>query len=398
MRLIGNLDDERKAIVFSQFLQQKGIPHQIEIQTEKDWGSHAYGSHECQVWIYEEEHVEEVTKWLHQFKDDPYHPIFNLSPSTPTFKRQPLPPPSQTTGIPSSVPPPPPRKAKISSWDQQPMGWLTRSLLIICSLLFFLSHTLTPNQSIPERYEGLILFTSPIEKVLLFDYPKFYQLLDRFFQNYGFEQLESPQDLPPEGQRLLQRINETPVWPGYYQLILTKGWKAAVDGLSQYPTFEKIKEGQLWRLVSPCLLHGDIFHLFFNMLWLIVLGKQLEQRLKPLRYAIFMIIVGVISNTAQYLMSGSNFIGFSGILCGMLAFIWMRQKYAAWEGYQIDRLTMIFMLLFIIGMAAIQLLSFVLEKSFNLAFSPNIANMAHLAGGMVGFLLGRLNFFSWRHD
>jgi GlpG protein len=82
----------------------------------------------------------------------------------------------------------------------------------------------------------------------------------------------------------------------------------------------------------------------------------------------------------------------------MLAFIWTRQKIAAWEGYQIDRLTLIFMLIFIISMALIQLLSFFLEKSFDLAFSPNIANMAHLTGGLMGFLLARLNFFSWRHS
>jgi GlpG protein len=133
------------------------------------------------------------------------------------------------------------------------------------------------------------------------------------------------------------------------------------------------------------------------MLWLIVLGKQIEQRLQPWRYGLFILITAIISNTAQYLMSGPNFIGFSGVLVGMLTFIWVRQKIAAWEGYQIDRLTLIFMLIFVISMAAIQVLSFLAEKSFEFAFSPNIANMAHLIGGLVGYFLGRLNFFSWRH-
>jgi len=134
------------------------------------------------------------------------------------------------------------------------------------------------------------------------------------------------------------------------------------------------------------------------MLWLIVLGKQIEQRLTPWRYAIFILVVGVISNIAQYLMSGPNFIGFSGILIGMLTFVWVRQKRTAWEGYQIDRSSFIFMLIFIFGMAAIQLASFFVEKSFEWSFAPNIANMAHLIGGVVGYILGRLNFFSWRHS
>jgi GlpG protein len=254
-----------------------------------------------------------------------------------------------------------------------------------------------PTVEIPQRYAGLILFTSPVEKALLFDYPKFYELINRFVNLYGYEELEKQTSLPAEGQSLLHKINQTPFWPGYYHLLLKGGWHAAETGLATYPTFEKIREGQFWRLFTPCLLHADLFHIFFNMLWLIVLGKQMEQRLSPLRYLIFILTIGIISNTAQYLISGPNFIGFSGILCGMLAFIWMRQKRAAWEGYQIDRLTLIFMLLFIMSMAGIQLLSFILEKSFALAFSPNIANMAHLTGGVMGFIFGSLSFFSWRH-
>jgi GlpG protein len=394
MRLIGTLEDEHKALTFSHFLQRKGIAHQIEVQRDTNWESSSYGTNQCQIWIQEEDQFEEALKWFHLFIDRPQDPIFvSLSPSVPFLKKN----EQSLSSLPSSSVPPPPPRSTTTSWDQQPMGWMTRFLLGICCVLFFLSQIWTPSISMPERYSGLILFSSPVEKTLLFDYPKFYELIARFLHLYGHEELEHPSDLPPEGQHLLQKINQTPYWPGIYQLLLKGGFQAVKNGFSQYPTFEKIREGQIWRLFTPCLLHGDLLHLFFNMLWLIVLGKQIEQRLTPLRYGIFILSIGVISNTAQYLVSGPNFIGFSGILCGMLAFIWMRQKGAAWEGYQIDRLTLIFMLIFIIGMALIQLTSFVLEKSFEVAFSPNIANMAHLTGGVTGFLFGRLNFFRWRH-
>lgn len=390
MRLIGTLDNERKALTFSHFLHQKGIPHQIEIQTNRDWGSPSYGSSLCQVWIQEEDHIEEVLNWFQLFIENPNDPLFSFTQSSSTGIK----------GEPSlfpNLPPSPPPHSTTQSWSKQPMGWITRALVGICTFLFFLSQLILPSMQVPERYSGLILFTSPVEKALLYDYPKFYELINRFIHLYGFEELEHPGDLPPEGKSLLQQINQTPFWPGYYQLLLKGGWKFVKEGLAKYPSFEKIREGQIWRFFSPCFLHGDLFHLFFNMLWLIVLGKQIEQRLSSWRYVIFILIVGIVSNTAQYLMSGPNFIGFSGVLVGMLAFIWVRQKMAAWEGYQIDRLTFIFMLVFILGMAAIQLLSFFLEKSFDWALSPNIANMAHLAGGMMGFILGRLNFFSWRH-
>lgn len=385
MRLVGTIDDERKALTFSQFLHQKKIPNQIEILLHTDWDSSSYGSAQCHIWIEEEDHFEEVMQWLQRFINNPEDPFFAMT-ETPSSSFEQLPPAS------------PPDFSKSRGWNRQPMGWITRSLLGICTFLFFLNQFTLPSSSVPDKYAGLVLFSSPVDKALLYDYPKFYELIYRFVHLYGYEELEPSEDLPPQGTQLLKQINQTLFWPGYYQLLLRGGWKAVREGLEKYPTFEKIQDGQIWRLITPCFLHGDLFHLFFNMLWLIVLGKQIEQRLTRPRYILFMLIVGIVSNTAQYLMSGPNFIGFSGILVGMLAFIWVRQKQAAWEGYQIDRLTFIFMLVFIASMAAIQIVSFFLEKSFELAISPNIANMAHLVGGGTGYILGKSNFFNWRHN
>jgi GlpG protein len=231
---------------------------------------------------------------------------------------------------------------------------------------------------------------------MLYDYPKIYQMVGRFIELYGFEALEKPSDLSSEGKALLDQIQQTPYWQGLYHIWL--GSKDKEHPATVPPLFEKIREGEVWRLFSPCLLHGDPLHLLFNMLWLIVLGKQLEQRLSRSRYLLFILITGILSNTAQYLMSGPNFIGFSGILCAMLAFIWVRQMDAPWEGYQIDRLTLVFMLVYILGMAGVQMLSFVFEKAYDIALTPNIANMAHLSGGFIGFLLGKLSYFRWRQS
>ena len=220
--------------------------------------------------------------------------------------------------------------------------------------------------------------------------------MSRFIQDYGDVAGEGLQALPPEGSALLEKIQRTPAWLGFYTLLLQEGVQGAVSGLKEYPSFEKIREGEWWRLFSPILLHGNLLHLLFNMLWLIPLGKQLEQRLPSWRYLLFILIVAAFSNTAQYLMSGPNFLGFSGVLCGMLAFMWVRQKRAAWEGYRMDRLTFLFMLIFVLGLASLQLLSFFVEKAFAISLSSNMANMAHLSGGGMGWWLGRGQFFSWR--
>jgi len=392
MRLIGTLDDKNKALSFSRFLHQKGIFHQIETEINQDWGHPEYGTYRCRLWIQEEDQMEEVLNWFRLFVENPNNSLFNPATITSHLNKV-------EQILPLSAPLPPlPSTSTAQPWNKRPMGWMTRALVGICTFLFFLSQLAEFSIKVPDKYSGLTLFSSPIERSLLYDYPKFYELINRFIHLYGFDEFEHPEELPPEGTRLLKQINQTPFWPGYYQLLLKGGWNSIKEGLTKYPSFEKIHDGQIWRLFSPCLLHGDLLHLFFNMLWLIVLGKQIEQRLSPFRYALFILVVGITSNTAQYLMSGPNFVGFSGVLVGMLAFIWIRQKKAAWEGYQIDRLTFIFMLIFVLSMAAIQILSFFLEKSFDWSLAPNIANMAHLIGGMVGIILGRSHFFSWRHN
>jgi GlpG protein len=133
------------------------------------------------------------------------------------------------------------------------------------------------------------------------------------------------------------------------------------------------------------------------MMWLVVLGKQMESRLGAFRYILFIIIVGIISNTAQYIMSGPNFIGFSGVLTGMLSFIWVRQRKAPWEGYQLDKATVIFMLIFIFGMAALGMVTFLLQIFFNINLGTNLANTAHVIGILMGFLLGQLPVFGRRY-
>lgn len=274
-------------------------------------------------------------------------------------------------------------------------GWITKTLLALCVVIFLLMEFSVRRQPGAEK-TNVFLFTSPVEKALLFDYPLLYQRIERFITLYGSEELEDKGSLSPGATDLLQKIERTSSWPGFYQIVLKKGWKGLLEGFDHYPTFEKIKKGQYWRFFSPCFLHGDLFHIFFNMLWLIVLGKQLEERLSPLKYIFFISLIAVFSNTAQYLMSGPNFVGFSGVLCGMLAFIWTRQRKAPWEGYQMDKTTLSFMALFIIGLSLLQMSSFLLEKTFQIEFSPNVANMAHLSGALGGYLLGSTSFFTWR--
>jgi GlpG protein len=107
----------------------------------------------------------------------------------------------------------------------------------------------------------------------------------------------------------------------------------------------EIMSGQVWRLVTPILLHGDFFHLLFNMIWLYQLGNQIEQ-IKGTRYFSFLIVVlAVLCNTAQFLTSGPAFLGMSGVVYGMLGFIWMHTRYQTGTSFELSQQTVVFMVI-----------------------------------------------------
>jgi GlpG protein len=129
------------------------------------------------------------------------------------------------------------------------------------------------------------------------------------------------------------------------------------------------------------------------MIWLFYLGKMLEKNLRPSNYVALILMAGVVTNTAQYLMTGPNFLGYSGILTAYMGFIWMRQKIAPWEGYPLQKSVIQFMGVFIFGMFGISLVSFLTERFFSFSLAPGIANTAHITGIFVGIFLASLPLF-----
>ena len=167
--------------MFFHIPSRNGIAHEIEIENEKDWGSPDYGLNTYKIWIYEEDHLKEVADWFQLYVHNPQDPLFQHHETN-------------QTGATQSVPPTPPkgslasRTPIASPWDKQPIGWITKLILGLCCILFFFSQFSTPSGQIPRtQCESGPFSTSPIEKALLFDYPKFYELINRFIRLYGYE-------------------------------------------------------------------------------------------------------------------------------------------------------------------------------------------------------------------
>ncbi len=232
---------------------------------------------------------------------------------------------------------------------------------------------------------------TPIQRNLFFDYPKAMESMNQVILRYNIRSLEDLPKLTRPGQRQLRQAEEIPMWNGL--VAETTQWIYTGDFDNKAPLFEKIREGQVWRFFSPCLLHKDIIHLLFNMGWLLLLGLQIERRLFKYRFLLLILSIGIVSNTAQYLLGGPYFLGFSGVVVGLTGFIWTRQKKAPYEGYPLPRATALFVFYFVLAMMVLEVIAVLARALFSIAFPLNIANTAHVAGGITGLILGRCAFF-----
>lgn len=401
MRLIYTVHDPIKARKLASFLISEGIDNRLEMTQNADWGSHEYGNVACNIWIYDEDQLEQALDFAKTFNADPENPCFDKHGIKTEVKPQVIIPgtSNQTPqeGKFRDILNRETKKMRETTQELNFSGNLTMGFLLLCSIIFIICQLTAPSISFyAENLPSTPLTAAETKKDLLYDYPRSYELLDKIIKLYGVEKLQSPQDLPPEGQFILNEYYKTPYWHGFYDVFVNT--LRGTENQAFPPMFEKIQEGEVWRLFTPALLHNDILHLVFNMLWLIVLGRQIEQKISGRRYILMILALAGFSNTCQYLMSGANFLGFSGVICGMLTFIWMRQRTAPWEGYPLQRSTFLFMIYFILAMLLIQSFSFFFEIKNGTILSPGIANTAHIAGAALGLLLGRLSFFSWKSN
>lgn len=138
------------------------------------------------------------------------------------------------------------------------------------------------------------------------------------------------------------------------------------------PGLPEVMQGEVWRLVTPIFLHRGWLHLIFNMYMLFVLGGSVESAKGPWKFLSLVMIFAVLSNVGQFIASGPNFGGMSGVDFGLIGYLWMKSRYDPEEGFFMPQFVvvqaMIWMGLCLFGVI------------------PHVANTAHtvgLAAGMV---------------
>ncbi|MDQ1350802.1 MAG: rhomboid protease GlpG [Acidobacteriota bacterium] len=138
----------------------------------------------------------------------------------------------------------------------------------------------------------------------------------------------------------------------------------------------EVTAGEFWRLITPIFVHFGFAHLLFNMLWLYTLGNMVEVRQGSWFLGIFIAIVAIVSNLAQYLVSSPYFGGMSGVVYGLLGYCWMKGKYDPGSKIYLHRVT-IYMMIVWYFLCLTGLLG-------------RMANAAHTAGLVIGVLWGYL--------
>ncbi|NGX60234.1 MAG: Rhomboid protease GlpG [Chlamydiae bacterium] len=384
MRLIGSVDNEKKAFVFYSFLLSEGIHSTYDKVYDQQEGREIVS-----IWIYEEDQIERAESYLADFKQNSEDPKY-VKVEFPVAPPQ---PPDlfaeEKEGEKKKIAIPPERRKKRS----YPVTYF---IIFLCVLLYFWNVmeqiTMYKQDGILARQIGL----TPLQQVFMFDFPASNQQVDALLKEYSLKEYKDLKEVPQSELSQFKSAEQIPTWKGYLSLVLRYFGKIPKSEPVDGPMFEKIREGEFWRLFTPCLLHGGLLHILFNMAWAWILLRQVEERLNLLKIVIFILVVGIVANVAQYLISGPYFLGFSGVVVGLVGFIWARQKIAPWEGYPLNRTTFIFILIFIGAMFALEIFSLLTALFFAKEISANIANTAHIIGGVSGYLLGRTTFFSRR--
>lgn len=145
---------------------------------------------------------------------------------------------------------------------------------------------------------------------------------------------------------------------------------------------EALNKGQYWRLITPIFIHFGIFHILFNGLWLWEFGRRIETVAGSFNFLMLVLVTGVVSNFSQYIWSGASlFGGMSGVIFGMLGFIWIGNKFSPHPGFLLPK--------GIIGLM-IGWLLICMTGVIDILFQGSIANAAHAAGLLVGMAMGAI--------
>lgn len=190
----------------------------------------------------------------------------------------------------------------------------------------------------------------------------------------------------------------------FYQLFSPQGLQYHVYKLGAIP-FEitHFKTLPFFPRISPPLsmitamfIHGGLFHLFGNMLYLWVFGNNIEDFLGPFRFVLFYLVSGLGASLTHIIFNPNSqvpMIGASGAIAGVLG-----AYLILYPGARV--LSLVFIWILPIPAAIILGLWF-MAQVLNLGLGGGVAWFAHIGGFLIGIGLIRIyskkKYKAWIH-
>ena len=161
------------------------------------------------------------------------------------------------------------------------------------------------------------------------------------------------------------------------------GWSRPIFTFLQfYPqlSFDELLS-EPWRIIGPAFFHFSWLHIVFNTMWWWQLGGSIEKSLGKSTLINLLLISAIFSNVGQFIVSGANFGGLSGVVYALVGFVW-------WYGYLAPEKGLF------LSKPIIGFLLFWLVLGFADLLPVNVANTAHLLGLISGCLLALFSYKS----
>jgi membrane associated rhomboid family serine protease len=142
---------------------------------------------------------------------------------------------------------------------------------------------------------------------------------------------------------------------------------------------ERIRAGEIWRLVTPALVHGGPVHLLVNAMALAQIGRVAEALYGPVRF-LFLFVLGTAAATAtSFVFTPAPSVGASGglfAIVGALLAFGVRHRGTLPEAARRR-------------MVRGELFTVAINVALGLTV-PYVDNAAHMGGLVAGFVLGLL--------
>ncbi len=157
-------------------------------------------------------------------------------------------------------------------------------------------------------------------------------------------------------------------------------------GVIQWNSLTQITSGQIWRLVTPIIIHLGTIHLLFNMMMLYQLGRFVEVMIGTRKMTALVLVIAIGSNLGEYwihwqlipltfeIHPNPQFGGMSGVVYGLFGFVWLKSRLDPLSGFFMSQQTVTILVVWL-------LLGTVVG-------SLRMANVAHGMGLAIGAAFG----------